>query len=82
MTLAAVATNQEERRARRAILAQYPNTMKGQLQGLAHFTKQYVPALKEGKGLSHIERNDAKVNNSTNGKKPEDVSCEKTFISA
>lgn len=54
MALAAVATNQEERRARRAILSQYPNTTKGQLQGLAHFTKLYVAALKENKGLGHI----------------------------
>lgn len=60
MTLAAVANNQEERRSRRAILALYPNTIKGQLQGLAHFTRLYVPALKEGKGLSHIEGGDVK----------------------
>ena len=58
MALAAVANNQEERRSRRAILALYPNTVKGQLQGLAHFTKLYVPALKEGKGLSHIQGGD------------------------
>lgn len=54
MALAAVATLQEERRARRAILSQYPNTTKGQLQGLAHFRKLYVAALKENKGLGHI----------------------------
>jgi hypothetical protein len=61
MTLAAVANNQEERRSRRAILALYPYTIKGQLQGLAHFTRLYVPALKEGKGLSHIKGGDVKT---------------------
>jgi len=55
MALAAVATNQEERRARRAILSSYPKTVKGQLQGLAHFTKVYISALKENKGLAHIK---------------------------
>jgi hypothetical protein len=55
MALAAVATNQEERSARRTILSQYPNTTKGQLQGLAHFTKLYVAAIKENKGLGHIK---------------------------
>lgn len=54
MALAAVATSQEERRSRRAILALYPSTLKGQLQGLAHFTRIYVPALKENKGLTPI----------------------------
>jgi hypothetical protein len=54
MTLAAVATNQEERSTRRAILSSYLNTIKGQLQGLADFTRIYVAALKENKSLSHI----------------------------
>ena len=54
MTLAAVATNQEERRARRKILARYPNTLKGQLQGLQAFTKVFVTALKENKQLVDI----------------------------
>jgi hypothetical protein len=54
MSLAAVATNQEERITRRAILSQYPNTTKGQLQGLADFTRVFVTALKENKSLSHI----------------------------
>ncbi|GJD19242.1 hypothetical protein RIVM261_041980 [Rivularia sp. IAM M-261] len=54
MTLAAVATNQEERRARRTILARYPNTLKGQLQGLQAFTKVYVTALKENKQLINV----------------------------
>jgi hypothetical protein len=54
MSLAAVATNQEERSTRRAILSQYPNTTKGQLQGLADFTRVYVTAIKENKSFSHI----------------------------
>ncbi|BAZ09613.1 hypothetical protein NIES4071_14220 [Calothrix sp. NIES-4071] len=56
MTLAAVATNQEERRARRALMARYPNTIKGQLQGLADFTKLYVAALKENRGVGEWEK--------------------------
>lgn len=83
MTLAVVATNQEERRARRAILAQYPNTIKGQLQGLAHFTREYVPALKEGKGLAHLESGDGEKE--IKDPKPqnlEDISHEQTLISA
>lgn len=52
MTLAAVANSQEERRARRQIMALYPNTVKGQLQGLRHFTQLYIPALKENKDLA------------------------------
>jgi hypothetical protein len=55
MSLAAVATNQEERITRRAILSQYPNTTKGQLQGLADFTRVFVAALKENKGFSHTD---------------------------
>jgi len=51
MTLAAVANSQAERRARRQIMALYPNTVKGQLQGLKHFTQLYIPAVKENKDL-------------------------------
>ncbi len=54
MALAAVVTNQEERHARRILMSRYPNTLKGQLQGLAHFTRLYISALKENKGLAHI----------------------------
>ena len=56
MALAAVVTNQEERRARRALMARYPNTIKGQLQGLAEFTKVYVAALKENRGVGEWEK--------------------------
>ncbi|MGD1872988.1 MAG: FtsK/SpoIIIE domain-containing protein [Mastigocoleus sp.] len=46
MTLATVATNQEERSTRKSILSQYPNTVKGQLRGLAEFTKFYVKVIR------------------------------------
>jgi hypothetical protein len=61
MALAAIATNQEERSTRRAILSQYPNTTKGQLQGLAEFTRVYVSSIKENKSLSHINGEDKNV---------------------
>jgi hypothetical protein len=51
MSLASVANNQDERRARAAIMTTYPNTIKGQLQGLAHFTKEYIPAVKQRRSL-------------------------------
>jgi hypothetical protein len=54
MILASLANNQEERRARRRVLAQYPPDVKGQLMGLAEFTRLYIPALREGKGFEHI----------------------------
>jgi hypothetical protein len=62
MSLAAVATNQEERITRRKILSQYPNTLKGKLQGLADFTKVYVEAIKSNKELIQIQKggNDVK----------------------
>jgi hypothetical protein len=63
MSLAAVATNQEERITRRAILSQYPNTTKGQLQGLADFTRVFVAALKENKGFSHTDKGVKNVQN-------------------
>lgn len=56
MSLAAVATNQEERITRREILSQYPNTMKGKLQGLANFTKIYVESIKSNKELIQIQK--------------------------
>jgi hypothetical protein len=38
-------------------MAQYPPTLKGQLQGLKHFTQEYIAAVKEGKGFDHIGQN-------------------------
>ncbi|MCJ8282940.1 MAG: hypothetical protein MJK14_24845, partial [Rivularia sp. ALOHA_DT_140] len=54
MALAAIATNQEERSTRRTILSQYPNTTKGQLHGLAEFTRVYVSSIKQNKSLSNV----------------------------
>ncbi|BAY34633.1 hypothetical protein NIES2107_65380 [Nostoc carneum NIES-2107] len=54
MALAVVATNQEERRTRRAMLSSYPHTLKGQLQGLREFTRLYVAAIKENNALVNI----------------------------
>ncbi|NJL63257.1 MAG: hypothetical protein HC903_17310 [Methylacidiphilales bacterium] len=56
MSLAAVATNQEERIKRREILSQYPNTLKRKLQGLANFTKVYIEAIKSNKELIQIPK--------------------------
>ena len=56
MMLASIANNQNEREARDRIMAKYPPTLKGKLQGLKHFTQEYIPAVKEGKGFSHIGR--------------------------
>lgn len=56
MMLASIANNQNERSARDRIMAKYPPTLKGQLQGLKHFTKEYIPAVQGGKGFSHIGR--------------------------
>ena len=55
--LASIANNQNEKEARSRIMSQYPPTLKGQLQALKHFTQEYIPAVKEGKGFDHIGRN-------------------------
>ena len=55
--LASIANNQNEKEARDRIMAQYPPTLKGQLQGLKHFTQEYIAAVKEGKGFDHIGQN-------------------------
>src|SRR4028118_801078 len=57
MMLASIANNQNEKEARDRIMAQYPPTLKGQLQGLKHFTQEYIAAVKEGKGFDHIGQN-------------------------
>jgi hypothetical protein len=54
MMLASVANNQDEREARERVMAQYPDTAKGNLLGLRAFTDAYIPALKENKGFKHI----------------------------
>ncbi|MGL4619108.1 MAG: hypothetical protein ACRCZS_08625 [Chroococcidiopsis sp.] len=54
MMLASVANNQDEQMARNRVMAKYPDTALGRLQGLAEFTQAYIPALKEGTGLKQI----------------------------
>jgi len=54
MILASIANNKEEKMPRALIMSQYPPTLKGQLQALRHFTKEYIPALKLGQGFDHI----------------------------
>lgn len=54
LMLASVANNQDEREARDRVMAHYPPTSKGRLLGLKAFSDEYIPALWEGKGFSHI----------------------------
>jgi hypothetical protein len=54
LMLASVANNQDEREARDRVMARYPATAKGRLLGLKAFADEYIPALREGKGLAHI----------------------------
>ncbi len=54
MILASVANNPAEQAARDRIMAQYPNTMRGQLLALKQFTSEYVAAIKEGRFLATI----------------------------
>lgn len=54
LMLASVANNQDEREARDRVMAHYPPTSKGRLLGLKAFADEYIPALREGKGFSHI----------------------------
>lgn len=70
MLLASVANEQSEKAARNRVMARYPHTLKGMLQGLRHFTNEYIPALKEGKGFDHIGRETAQnhILVSNNGK--------------
>lgn len=54
MLLATVASGEDERDARTRVLARYPNTEIGRIEGLAAFTPAYIAALKEGNGFAHI----------------------------
>lgn len=56
MVLASVANNHDEVAARNRILAYYPNTMKGQLMGMSHFSREYCNARREGNDLTTIGR--------------------------
>ncbi|MEG4172917.1 hypothetical protein QUA11_35985, partial [Microcoleus sp. S13_D1] len=57
MILASVANNQAELMARARVMAQYPNTLKGQLLALKQFASEYVQAVKEGRSLTNIGKN-------------------------
>ncbi|GFE69100.1 hypothetical protein [Chroococcus sp. FPU101] len=50
-TLSTVANEEKELKYREEVLSKYPPTLKGQLQGLKIFTKDYVQCLKQGKDL-------------------------------
>ena len=54
MTLAALANAEPEKAARQRILAHYPKTTRGYMEGLAHFSKEYVKALRGGQRLEDI----------------------------
>ncbi|MGK7875422.1 MAG: hypothetical protein AB4426_19615 [Xenococcaceae cyanobacterium] len=56
MVLATVANNQAEQKARERIMAQYPDTLRGQLLALKQFTEEYVKAIKDGQSLEKIGR--------------------------
>lgn len=58
MILASVANNQAELNARDRVMAQYPNTLRGQMLGLKQFTDEYVSAIKQGVNLTTIGRTD------------------------
>jgi hypothetical protein len=71
MILASVANNQAELMARARVMAQYPNTLKGQLLALKQFASEYVQAVKEGRSLTNIGK---KAVTDINGhKSPQDL---------
>ena len=54
MTLAALANSSAEKAARARILANYPTTTRGYLQGLQHFSIEYIAAIRGSKNLAEI----------------------------
>lgn len=54
MELAALANSEDEKAARRRILSRYPNTLRGHLAGLKHFSDEYLFALKSGIPIQQI----------------------------
>ncbi|MEG3918056.1 hypothetical protein QUA07_02775 [Microcoleus sp. T3_A4] len=71
MILASVANNQAELMARARMMAQYPNTLKGQLLALKQFASEYVQAVKEGRSLTNIGKN--AVTDINGHKSPQDL---------
>jgi hypothetical protein len=57
MLLGSVANNPDEKAARARVMRQYPQTLKGFMQGLREFSIAYIKALKENQGFDHIGRN-------------------------
>jgi hypothetical protein len=58
MMLAALANGEDEKLARQRILSQYPQTQRGYLLGLSHFTQEYVMAMRGSKRLREIGLSD------------------------
>jgi hypothetical protein len=58
MMLAALANGEDEKLARQRVLAQYPQTQRGYLSGLSHFTREYVMAMRGSKRLREIGLSD------------------------
>jgi len=52
-------------------MAQYPNTLKGQLLALKQFASEYVQAVKEGRSLTNIGKN--AVTDINGHKSPQDL---------
>lgn len=58
LSIAALANEEEEKLARTRILMQYPNNERGYLQGLSHFAREYVAALRGSQRLKDIGQSD------------------------
>lgn len=54
LAVAALANEDDEKAARNRIMSRYPHTERGYLEGLAHFTQEYVKALRGSQRLSDI----------------------------
>lgn len=69
MMLAALASGEDEQAARERILANYPKTIRGYLQGIHHFSKEYILAARGNKSLKSIGFSE--LNNQTQRKLPQ-----------
>ena len=54
LLLSSVANSQDEQNSRNRVFAQFPNTEIGRLEALVEFNRQYIPALKDGRGLDQV----------------------------
>lgn len=64
MSVAALANDEDEKLARARILAGYPKTERGYLEGLSHFAREYVRALRGAQSLQDIGVSDREKFNS------------------